>query len=411
MLDFKCISNRTHVKAGSGSVVFVAIDLSADQSTVIQRRGLNICLAIDCSGSMQGIKLEQAKDSAIILSRSLSPNDMISIVTFEGKVRIELSPTYASEQAKIESVIRSIRVGSATKLYEGMNKSYELISKNSKPGSVSRIVVITDGIPTDKENPRDYENLCKSIRSEGITVSPIGIGQDYNDQLLLRISDFGGGEWMHVTDPMSQLPNFLREQVTTMSNTIVVNPDLKLSLMPGAEIVNLYAAEPVLTEMALPDRKGDQYTVPLRDIIAQQKQTIVFRVRLPSRPAGDVTLLTANMMNQTKTLMITYSDNPSLYNAEADPNPRVLLFATEGTVLMRKAIEGDTTVLQKAETIIKTVQNDPQATIVLNRSTQDALNNLQQIHEQTVMNPNLSESEKKQALHDTTIIRRKNIGG
>src|SRR5690349_4505379 len=127
MLDFKCISNRTHVKAGSGSVVFVAIDLSADQSTVIQRRGLNICLAIDCSGSMQGIKLEQAKDSAIILSRSLSPNDMISIVTFEGKVRIELSPTYASEQAKIESVIRSIRVGSATKLYEGMSKSYELI--------------------------------------------------------------------------------------------------------------------------------------------------------------------------------------------------------------------------------------------------------------------------------------------
>jgi len=411
LLDFKCLSNRTHVKAGSASVVFVTINILADQSTLIQRCGLNICLAIDCSRSMQGIKLEQAKDSALILSRSLSPNDMISIITFEDKVRIELSPTYASEQAKIESVIRSIQVGSATKLYKGMNESFKLISKNSKPGSVSRIVVITDGVPTDKENPRDYENLCKSIRSKGITVSPIGIGQDYNGNLLLRISEFGGGQWMHVTDPLSQLPNFLREQVSTMENTILINPDLKLNLMSGAEIVNLYTTEPVLAEMALPDRKGDQYTIPLRDIIAQQKQTIVFRIRLPSRSAGDATLLAANMMNQNQNLLITYSDNPSLYNAEADPNPRVLLFATEGTILMRKAIGGDTTVLQKAETIIKTVQQDQQATIVLNHSTRDVLNNLQQIHEQTVMNPNLSELEKKQALHDTTIIRRKSHGG
>jgi len=69
----------------------VGIDFLADQSTILQTRNLNICLAIDCSGSMQGEKIEQAKESAIILARSLSPNDLISIVTFEYKVKVFVS--------------------------------------------------------------------------------------------------------------------------------------------------------------------------------------------------------------------------------------------------------------------------------------------------------------------------------
>ena len=399
------------MKANSSSVVFAAIDLLADQSTIIQRRGLNICLAIDCSGSMQGIKIEHAKDSAIILARSLSPNDMISIVTFEGKVRVELAPTYASEQVKIESVIRSIKVGAATKLYGGIEKAHELVANNARTGAVSRIVVITDGIPTDKENHRDYEKLCNKIRSEGITVSPIGIGNDYNEELLLKIGDSGGGEWMHVTDPQTQLPNFLREQVTIMSKTIAINPELKLKVLPGAEIVNLYAVKPILTEMQLPERRGDEYSIHLRDVVAEQEQTIALRIRVPSKPGGNFTLMSANIMNSAHDLPIIYSDNPSFYNAEPNPSPRILLFATEGTVLMRKGIGGDTVALKQAETIIKTIPSDPEATVILNRTTQDTLVNLQQIHEQTVMNPNLSESEKKQALHDTTIIRRKSSSG
>jgi len=203
--DFKCLANRTHVKSNSGSIVFIGIDLFADQSTVLQSRNLNICLAIDCSGSMQGEKIERAKESAIILARSLSPNDLISIVTFEYKVKVLLAPTSASEQDKIENVVRSITVGSATSLYGGLQKANDLASKNSKSGRITRIVLMTDGLPTDKENPKDYEKLCKEIRKDGITVNPIGIGDDYNDELLLRISDSGGGEWMQMLEPVKLL--------------------------------------------------------------------------------------------------------------------------------------------------------------------------------------------------------------
>jgi len=356
---------------------------------------------------MQGEKIERAKESAIVLARSLSPNDLISIVTFEYKVKVLLAPTSASEQDKIENVIRSITVGSATALYGGLQKANDLASKNSKSGRITRIILMTDGIPTDKENPKDYEKLCKEIRKNGITVNPIGIGDDYNDELLLRISDSGGGEWLHVTDPHFELPNFLREQVTIMLNTVVINPELKLQFLPGAEIVDFYTVKPVLTKMEPPQRKGDTYVLNLRDLVVDQEQTIVFRVKLPSQPNGTYNLLNASVVNKNVDVSITYTEDPNLYNSEPNPDPRILLFATEGTVLMRKGMDGDTIALQKAETILKAIPTDPDATVSLNPATQDTVINLKKIHDTTVMKPNLSESEKKHLMHDTTIIRRK----
>ncbi len=409
MTDFKCLANRTHVKSNAGSVVFVGIDLFADESTILQSRNLNICLAIDCSGSMQGEKIERAKESAIILARSLSPNDLISIVTFEYKVKVLLAPTLASEQDKIENVISSIGIGSATSLYGGLQKANDLASKNATSGRITRIVLMTDGIPTDKENPKDYEKLCTEIRKNGITVNPIGLGDNYNEELLLRISDSGGGEWMHVTDPHFQLPNFLREQVTLMLNTVIVNPELQLEFLSGTEIIDFYTVKPTLTKMELPQRKGDKYVLNLRDLVMGQEQTIVFRVRLPSQSSGTYNLLNASAIGKNINMSITYTEDPNLYNSEPNPDPRILLFATEGTVLMRKGMSGDTIALQKAETILKAIPTDPDATIMLNPATQATVMNLKQIHDTTVMKPNLSEAEKKDLMHDTTIIRRKGV--
>ncbi len=405
MFDAKLSINRNSVKSNSGSIVFMSIDLFADQSTVIQKKGLNICLAIDCSGSMDGYKIEQAKESAIILARNLSPNDLISIISFENKVKVELAPTPASEQNKIETVIRSISVGGATSLYGGLKKAHEVILKNLHPGYISRIILMTDGIPTDKENPRDYEKLCSDMRVGGITVSPFGIGDDYNGEILMKISDAGGGEWMHVTNPYVQLQTFLREQVADMGNTILVNPDLRIKLLSGSEIVDCYTVKPVLTKFDLPDKRGDEYVLHIRDIIAGQEQTLALRIRLPAKPTGDYNLANVAIMNRTIDLKVNYTDDSNMYNVESNPNPRVLLFATEGTVLMRKGIEGDTVAMQKAETIIKSVDHS-QAT-VLNPLTQDTVINLKQIHEQTVVNPNLSDADKKNLMHETTIIRRK----
>ena len=132
MINCVTRANRRNVQSNSNSIVFLGIDLFEDQATIVQPKRLNICLAIDCSGSMQGTKFEQAKQSASILARSLAPNDLISIVTFEARVKVALSPTPAAELEKIENVIQSIKLGSATFLYSALKQAHKVVSKNSQ---------------------------------------------------------------------------------------------------------------------------------------------------------------------------------------------------------------------------------------------------------------------------------------
>lgn len=402
MVDFSCSSNRTHVKANSGSVVFVTIDLFEDQSTVVQQQRLNICLAIDCSGSMYGEKIEQAKQSALILVRGLYPNDLISIVSFEARVKVELTPTPASELEKIEKVIQKIRIGSATYLYSALKQAHKIVSENLQ-SSISRIVLLTDGIPTDNDNIQDYVDRCNEIRKDGITVSPIGIGAEYNEDLLLQIGDAGGGAWMHVTNPQVQLPDFLREQVNDMRDTVAINPELRVDLIPGAEILDFYSVKPVLTKMELPERNGNEYAILLRDIIKGQSQTIVFRIKLPPQQNGDYNLLKASIMGNTMDLPISYTDDSSLYNIETDPNPRILLETATGSTLIRRGIDGDTVAMEQATKILDNIAKTAE-TVVLDPSTTAILSNVQDIEGQTRVIQNLSEEQKKDLKHGTTII-------
>ena len=402
MVDFSCSTNRTHVQSETEPIVFVAIDLFEDQATVVQPQRLNICLTIDCSGSMHGEKIEQAKQSALILARSLSPNDLISIVSFEGRVKVELGPTPASELDRIEHVINSIRLGSATCLYGGIKQAQKVISQNSQ-STVSRIILLTDGVPTDNDNPDDYVSKCNEIIRNGVTVSPIGIGSKYNENLLLQIADSGGGEWMHVTNPNVDLPNFLREQVDDMRATIVVSPQLKFELIPGAEVLEFYSMKPVLTKLELPERKDDQYAILLHDLIKGQDQTIVFKIKLPSQQSGDYTLMNADIVGRKMDIPISYTDDPSLYNVESDANPRILLETALGATLLRQGIDGDTVAMDQATKILDYIALQ-QPTLALDQSTKAIVSNVQNLEGQTHVAGNLSEEQKKDIKHGTTII-------
>lgn len=401
-----CITraNRSNVQSNSTSIVFLGIDLFEDQSTIIQPKRLNICLAIDCSGSMQGAKFEQAKQSASILARSLAPNDLISIVTFEARVRVELSPTPASELEKIEKVIQSIRLGSATFLYSALKQAHKVVSKNSK-SSTSRIVLLTDGIPTDNENTQDYIDRCNEIRKEGITVSPIGLGDQYNENLLLAIGDSGGGEWKHVTNPQIDLPDFLRQQLSDMANTVMVSPQLIFETIPGAEIMDIYSVKPHLTRMELPQRENNRYSFLIRDIIKGQDQTIALRLKIPSQPSGEYNLLSTTIANTTTNLSVTYTDDPTLYSVETDPNPRIQLLSVNAETQIGKIVDGDEAAREQVTKILTNIASETQ-TKIISGETRVILDKVQSDLEKTRLIGNASEMEKKEIKEGTTKIIR-----
>ena len=101
--------NRQHVKCNQKTALFVSVEISPDETTKFIQRNHHVSLAIDCSGSMDGKKIQDAKEAAINVVKRLSPNDLVSIVIFETQVQVILNPTPASDQ-NIENIIQSIFV-------------------------------------------------------------------------------------------------------------------------------------------------------------------------------------------------------------------------------------------------------------------------------------------------------------
>lgn len=410
MTDLRCTVNREWVRANSQAMLFVAVDLVPAPTQVAARpyQSSNIALAIDCSGSMAGEKFEQAVEAACLLARSLSPSDWISVVSFETKVRVVVPPTQASQTQDVEDAIRGIHPGSETDLYGGLEKAYEQVcTMAGSPGVVSRIVMLTDGQPTrGKTKERDLVAICDQIRQYGITVTNLGIGSDYNEKLLTQMALAGGGLWYHVSDPYS-LPQLFQQQVTEMRGTVLRNPQLSVSLMPNAQFVDIYSVRPILTRLDKVDLSRNACTIPLRDILVGEEQNLVFRVRFPPSPAGRYPLLRADLGGRSQEVYVATTDDPGQYSRETNPYPTVLMRASEGTMILQKGLDGDTAALRQAQTIVRTLENDPNAQTALRSSAtaQDAVTRLRQGVDAAATRV-LTDSERKAIKERTTIRRR-----
>ena len=407
MLNLKLSQNRQHVKCNQKTALFVSVEISPDETTKFIQRSHHVSLAIDCSGSMDGKKIHDAKQAAINVVQRLSPNDLVSIVTFETEVNVILNPTPASDQ-NIENIIHSIDVGGATALHGGIAMAFQLLQQASIPNAINRIEVFTDGEPNVVPyDDHDFVNIVQEVRRNGITLDVFGIGDDYNGPLLMKIAECGGGKWEHVQDT-NALTTIVNNQVTEMQNTIISNPQLVLTLMDGAELASAAITKPTLQEISTSNRlvSGNTVSMGLKDIIKDESQIVAIRIAVPPVEGENLSLVTAAITEagheiSNQTAMISCTDDKELYNLEVDPSPRVLLSSTEATVLLRKGLEGDSEATQMAETILKNL-DDQETTELMNDNAHATLINAQNIIGD--IKPDMSVSEQKRVLHETTVI-------
>ncbi|TLZ90889.1 MAG: hypothetical protein E6J98_08150 [Methanobacteriota archaeon] len=181
--------------------------------------------------------------------------------------------------------------------------------------------------------------------------------------------------------------------------------------MPGSELADAYSVKPVLNRLPRPKFDGQAFTVPLRDLIAGEEQTLVFRIGVPARPAGKAALLRFSLVEVAQSVEVTFTDDPRLWNAETNPYPRTLLSSAEATVLMQRAVQTkEASALQKAETIMRTLATDAGAATALraNATLNEVVTTMRDAQATVARSGlQLSESAKKEFLQATTVIGKK----
>lgn len=192
-------------------------------------------LAADVSGSMSGDKLSDAKQALNDFTEQLPEGGEVGVVRFGGlSARTVQSPT--SRKSKVRAAVEKLGALGGTPLHAGLKLSFHEIRRvseypesthalttldKSRKGkhSTKAIVLSTDGKPTIGPKEEEIVKLAKRIKTKGVQIVTVAIGDDADADLLREIAS--GEENFHRAEFSGKLPDLYRE----IASELVVKED------------------------------------------------------------------------------------------------------------------------------------------------------------------------------------------
>jgi Ca-activated chloride channel family protein len=172
------------------SILELGFSVKPPRNKEMIQKPLNVAFVLDRSGSMDGENINLLKESMLQFISKLRPIDNVSLVFFNDESVLAYKQQKA-DKAHLSDIIEALTADGGTNIYEGLKMGYEQISTNYNPKATNRVILLTDGYGS---KPIDFViDQSKQYFTKGISVSTIGVGQDYNNALLSLLSKYSGG--------------------------------------------------------------------------------------------------------------------------------------------------------------------------------------------------------------------------
>jgi len=201
-LSLKLVPDREVVWNGAPQEVVVKIDLSAiANKPKLKRTPLNLAVVLDKSGSMTGAKLDKAKQAAMLLVNRLAPNDYFSMVIFSDRAQVLVPAQKVEDKAAMKEKIESIEADGSTALYAGVKMGADQLQEYFSSRRINRVILLSDGMANvGPSSPRQLRRLGSDLAERGISVTTIGVGDDYNEDLMAGLAEASDANYYYVAD-------------------------------------------------------------------------------------------------------------------------------------------------------------------------------------------------------------------
>lgn len=216
--------------------------LSLDPSSRPNWKGrpdLNLSLVLDRSGSMQGEKMVRAREAAMFCVDQMLPTDRLSVVTFDEHIDVLFPSEPVTNKQSMKDLIARVTARGSTALHEAWVRGGLTVSERMLDQGINRVVLITDGLANvGITNTDEIVTQAMGLYQRGVSTSTIGIGADFNEDLLMPMAQSGGGNAWHVVEPDDMQRIFqveLEGLIAQFAHTV------SLSLIPadGVRVVDM----------------------------------------------------------------------------------------------------------------------------------------------------------------------------
>ena len=269
---------------GAEQAVHALIDLKAGSGALSAPLPANFSLVLDRSGSMDGDKLEHLKQAVGYVVDHLGQQDRISVTIFDDTVETLIPNQPVQDRDKIKSTIDGLIARGGTQISDGLRTGLAELTKGFAANRVNRLLLLTDGQTWDDEAA--CLALAEEAGTSGVAITSIGIGEDWNEKLLLQIAERSRGNSHWIQEPRSILDVF-RQEVDSLRAVALTNLTISVHAAPSVRIARVHRTVPMISEIAVSARSNG---IELGALDASLGQTLLLDLRVPAHQAGRFTL-------------------------------------------------------------------------------------------------------------------------
>ncbi len=262
----------------------VTIGLQGAMPAITDRPPLNLVFLIDTSGSMEDAnKLGLLKQSLSMMLAELRPEDQIAIVTYAGSAGQVLAPTKAADKTAILAALDNLAAGGSTAGAEGLELAYQVAEGMAKDGTVSRILLATDGdFNVGVSDPDGLEAYVAKKRDTGTYLSILGFGRgNLDDAIMQSLAQNGNGTAAYI-DTLSEARKVLVDQLTGALFPIADDVKIQIEWNP-AQVAEYRLIGYETRALRREDFNND--TVDAGEIGAGTQVTAIYEVTAPGSDA------------------------------------------------------------------------------------------------------------------------------
>lgn len=266
-----------HQSAGE---TFLLIEfLSKEKPKSGRESPLNLVLLLDRSHSMFGGPFTEVIKAAKIVIDQLTGRDSLTVIAFdhEQKVVVSSKRVLNKEEAKRRLGVVEV-LGGSTDLHGAIKAGFRELREFSGDNTIDKIILLTDGRPTHGvTEDLSFFSLSESVRDRGGSVSAVGVGLDYNEDLLSSVARLSGGGFYHSPRPR-EIKKIFKKEIAHFLNVSHRGMEVYITPKKWVKIKDIFG---------LPHRfENGKHVVQLPDLEKFTEQTVLCTIQYEAHPSG-----------------------------------------------------------------------------------------------------------------------------
>ncbi len=298
------LPSREHVPVTQKAQLFyLLLEVTPTEVMASVQMPLNFSLVLDVSGSMGGAKMRRLKEAVNLVIDSLNDQDFISVITFSTLTKTLFNSRLAGDAAQrhaLKEQVNKLKARGGTNMGPAMRAGLKEVTKRWASDRVNRVVLLTDGETTKEQKCKEEAAHAERLY---VPIISLGIGHDWNEDLLLQIAETSKGQADYIADA-NEVTQYFQNTVEAMQSTVVKNGELTLRLVNGVQARKVWRVVPLIADLGYKPLSDRHVTVPLGEL-EKTGQVLLVELMLSPRQAGTYRIAQAEISYDVPQLNLT----------------------------------------------------------------------------------------------------------